>query len=117
MKTLYITRGNNIVIDTENNTVDKFNTCRQAIDYIYLVEEPVHIVYGSGDIKTETDADKGDIIITFYDKVFKHQMIVVKNDQWAENLIEYKKKEQEEKERWAEANGCDACSKCKCDNC
>jgi len=44
-------------------------------------------------------------------------MIVVKNDQWAENLIEYKKKEQEEKERWAEAKSCDACPNCKCDNC
>jgi len=101
MKTLYITLGNNIVVDTENNTVDKLNTQRQGIDYMYTVDEPMHVVYGSGDIHEELDVEKGDILITFYEQDFKHKMIVVKNDKWSENIAEYNKKCQEEKERWA----------------
>lgn len=49
MKTLYITRGNNIVVDKESNTANKLKTCRQSIDDIFLVKEPMHVVYGSGE--------------------------------------------------------------------
>lgn len=113
MKTLYLTRGNNILVDKENDTTGRLDTCRQAIDYIYLVEEPMHVIYQYGETRSEVDAEAGDLIITFYDKVFKNQMIVVKHEQWAENIREYIKHEQEEKLRWAESkNQCDACPKC-----
>ena len=106
MKNLYITRGNNICIDIENNTVDKLPTSRQAIDYVYSVKEPMHVIYGCGEYKKEADAEPGDIIVTFYDRVFKNQMIIVKNNEWFENVVEYEKKEQEEKERWAKSQAC-----------
>ena len=104
MKTLYITRSNNILIDTENNTSDKIETARQGIDTVYIAKEPMHVVYGHGEYKREFDVDANDIIITFYPKEFKHQAIVVKHAEWAENILEYAKEMQAEKERWAEAN-------------
>lgn len=114
MKTLYITRGNHILIDTENNSANKLESVRQGIDYIFLAEEPMHIVYGYDEAKEEADAEKGDIVVVFYLDDFKKKLIVLKNSEdWANNIIEYKKKQQEEKERWAEANreACDACPK------
>ena len=102
MKTLYLTRGSNILVDTENNTADSLQLVRQGIDHIYLAEEPMHIVYGAGEVHEEADAEKGDIIITFYSDTFKKQLVIVKNNEdWVNNIVEYRKKEQEEKERWA----------------
>lgn len=103
MKTLYISRSNNILIDTENNTANKIDTQRQGIDNIYLIKEPMHIVYGCGEYHKELDADKDDIVITFYPKEFENQVIVVKSPEWLANLLEYERVQQEEKERWAKA--------------
>lgn len=101
MKTLYITRGNNIVVDTENNTVDRISCDRTAIDDLYRIKEPMHVIYQRGEYKREADVVPGDLVITFYDNDFLHQMIVVKNSDWAETLDAYEKQQQEEKERWA----------------
>lgn len=101
MNTLYLTRGTNIAVDTETSKVDRIPTTRIAIDNIYLIDKPTHVIYGCGTYQKEVDAKEGDIVITFYDKVFKHQMIVISNEEWAENIIEYRKEEQREKEEWA----------------
>lgn len=103
MKTLYVTRGSNIMVDQENNTADRLSSSRNAIEYIYLIKEPIHVVYGYGEYKREVDAEPGDIVVTFYDNVFKNQIVVVKNADWVENLTLFEKEEQEEKERWAAA--------------
>lgn len=103
MKNLYITRGANICIDVENNSAKRLGTEREGIDYIYYIEEPTHIVYECGEYKKEADANPGDIVVTFYPKDFKNLMIIVNNDEWQENILVNRKKEQEEKERWAKA--------------
>lgn len=121
MKTLYITRGNNIVVDTENNTVDRLTCARTAIDDLFRVKEPMHVVYQRGEYKREMDVEPGDLIITFYDNEFLHQVIVVKNSDWAETLDAYEKAEQKRKEDWAAkelhklAESCGDCGCC-CDS-
>lgn len=112
MKTFYISHGSNILIDKETNECNRVTSERQAIDSIYLVNEPMHIVYGYGDERKEVDADANDIIITFYTDEFKTRMVVVKNDEWVENIKVYNQKRQEEKERWAESQNC----KCDCES-
>lgn len=101
MKTLYLTRGSNIVVDTDDNTANRLDTTRSAIDRIYYVKEPMHVVYGYGEVHEELDVKKGDILVVFYDSTFKHQIIVAKSKQWVENILDYEKREQEEKEKWA----------------
>lgn len=112
MKTLYITRGNNIVVDNETNTANRLNEDRSAINAIYLVKEPMHVVYGFGENHTEQDVEEGDIIVVFYDNTFKNQLVVVKNNErWVENIKEYNKEMQAEKERWAKSHAgeCEDC--------
>lgn len=103
MKTLYITTGSNILVDHETNTANRLETEITAIDRVYIAEYPMHVVYGSGEYHSEADVEKGDIIVTFYRGSFKNRMVVVKNEQWLENLLQYRKEQQEEKERWANA--------------
>lgn len=105
MKTAYITRGNNIVVDQENKTVGKLKSYPQRIDYILLVEEPMHVVYGyNTDIIEEFDVEPNDIIITFYTDDFVKRAIVVKNNDWVKNLVEYEKGQEERELAWAKAN-------------
>ena len=103
MKTLYITQGSNIVIDESTNSCSSLNTERQSINSIYLVKEPMHVVYGYGDDNEKLSVSKDDIIITFYNNDFKKKIVVVHSPEWADVLKDYNKKIQEEKERWAES--------------
>ena len=117
MKTLYICNNSNILIDTEENTANAIDTQREAIQRIYLAEEPMHVVYGSGEYKREVDVKKDDLIITFYTDEFENRMIVVKSKDWANNLKKYNKRQQELKEKWALEKKCaDEASPC-CDCC
>lgn len=114
MKTLYISNNSNILIDTEENTANSLDSQREAIQRIYLAEEPMHVVYGSGEYKREVDVKKDDVIVTFYTDDFENRIVVVKSKDWANNLKKYNKRQQEIKEKWAaaESNKC----KCECDS-
>jgi len=109
MKTLYITKGNNLLIDEENHNCSKLKEERQGIDSIFLVKEPMHIIYGYDGEHEEFDVDTNDIVISFYASEFSKKLVVVKNEDWASNIAEYNKFMQEEKERWA--NGKDNAEK------
>lgn len=120
MKTLYVTRGNNIAIDTETNSVSRLDSARSAIDYIYVAPEQMHVVYECGEYKRELDVEKNDIIITFYESKFKNKIVVVKSEEWYNNIEQYEKELQEEKEKWAakqceNSENCPSC--CDCASC
>ena len=118
MKTFYISNNGNIAVDTDNNSCGSLSTEREAISRIYLAKEPMHVVYESGEYKKEVDVEKDDIIIVFYDHAFKHKMIVVKNGDWADNIIEYNAEEQKRKEEWAKKQAdCVNDPGCNCNAC
>lgn len=52
----------------------------------------------------EFDVEPNDIIITFYTNDFVKRAIVVKNNDWARNLVEYEKGQEERELAWAKAN-------------
>lgn len=127
MNTLYLTDGSsNICVDTENNTakyiksIDRYSVIRD----IYYIEEPTHVVYQSGERKEETDVKKGEFLIVFYnDKSNKYILDTVRSKQFATNIKNLYKLEQQYKEEWASANanigkndiGC-ICPECACNN-
>ena len=66
MKTLYLTdSSSNIVVDTETNEASVLNTDvdRYQIRSIYYIDEPMHVVYQSGENKEELNVKKGDILL------------------------------------------------------
>lgn len=119
MKTLYLTDSStNIYVDTETNEVGRLdNEDRYDIRNIYYVEEPMHVVYQSGEDKEEIDVKKGEILIVFYNNRFnKYVLDTVRSKQWVSNIKNRRKIEQKEKEEWAAkqcteetCNKCDAC--------
>lgn len=117
MKTLYITQGNNVVVDNDNNSCNKMEATRIGINDAFLVKEPMHVVYGYGEEHKEFDVDVDDIILTFYVSEFKTRIIAIQNEEWSDILKDYEAKKQEEKERWAAAKADTECSDKKCSSC
>ena len=104
MKTLYLTQSSaNIFVDPEENTVGSLSTeDRYDIRSIYYMEEPMHVVYESGERKEEIDAKKGDILLVFYNNKFnKYILDTIKSKQWSTNIKNRHKMEQKAKEEWA----------------
>lgn len=122
MKTLYIANGSNICVDIDNDTVEQLDGEREGIQRIYLVKEPMHVVYTSGKYRKELDVKKDDIIITFYTDDFKDKIVVAKSKDWVKNIKSWNEKEQKIKEEWAAkqlAENCnepDCCGTCCCES-
>lgn len=121
MKTLYLSDTSaNIVVDPEIDFVGTLrNEDRYDIRNVFYAEEPMHVVYQSGEIKEEIDAKKGDIILLFYNNRFnKYFLDTIRTKQWAANIKNRRAMEQREKEEWAAKNAdcgcndCDACPTC-----
>lgn len=123
MKTLYLTSNSNIIVNTEDNSVDKIDSERESISRIYMASEPMHVVFGEGEFKKEFDVKKDDIIITFYScgTDWPNRVVVAKSKDWITNFKANHKAEQKAKEEWAKkqiasiaASGeCKDCEACK----
>ena len=118
MKTLYLTNSTaNIIVDTDTNKVSKLEYAdRYDIQNLFLVEEPIHIVYECGETHVEKDAKKGDIIVCFYsNEYFKDPVSIIKSKEWAKGIKNRREAEQKAKEEWAKKNAgneepcCDCC--------
>lgn len=103
MKTLmFVTQGmyhkNPTIIDFDKHTVDALDACRTGIDDIYIAPEDLEVRFKKDGKDTIIKANKGDVIITFYpDNWIKNPIIVVKNSDWKENIVESLKKKEAEK--------------------
>lgn len=116
MKTLYLSNSSaNIVVDQEANTCDTMNRCLESIRSIYLVDEPMHVVYQYGDKRRELDVEKDDIIVTFYSSDFSEPIIVAKSADWVKNIRDYNAAEQKRKEDWAAKQSIADIRECDCD--
>jgi hypothetical protein len=118
MKTLYLTNSSaNITVDTDTNKVSKLDCAdRYDIQNLFLVEEPIHIVYECGETHVEKDAKKGDIVVCFYsNEYFKDPVSIIKSKEWAKGIKNRREAEQKAKEEWAKKNAgneepcCDCC--------
>lgn len=101
MKNLYLTSTGRIVFDKETDEVRSITSDREGVHNIYLIDEPMHVVYNAGETKIELDVEPNDILITFYEKMFPLPIVVAKSEAWAENIKAYRENEQKAKEQWA----------------
>jgi hypothetical protein len=100
MNNLYVTSRGLIKIDETGAPVIE-NNSRLGIDGVLLIKEPTHIVYKRSNKEIELNAEPGDILIYFYDSTFDTPIVLVHSEDWANNIREYDRKEQERKEKWA----------------
>lgn len=112
MNTLYIDNEAHIDINEEEKKVVNQPKFGYSVRHIYPISEETHVVYSVGECKRELDAQKGDVLVTFYHNEFDSDIILLKSEEFYNLCINKIRKEQEEKERWAQekiqCKGCDA---------
>lgn len=110
MKTMFIRDSVNMTVDFDTNQIDSIPSAREAIQRIYVAPENMHVICQSGPKKEETDVETGDIIVTFYTNDFDKRMIVVKSEDWKNNILSYEEKIREAKNSLSASDECnEAC--------
>ena len=95
MKYLMVDAG--YTFDADTKVLKRQDSERQGVNSIYMAKEDCTVTYRD----QVEQANTGDIIITFYEDQFPKKMIVVKSEDWKNNLDAYNKIQQEKKEQWA----------------
>ena len=116
MKTMFIRESINMILDHDTQDVSYINSSRECIQRIYVAPEDMHVICAHGDTKEEADVKKDDIIVTFYTNDFEKRMVIVKSEMWLNNIKNYEKKVQAEKEEWAAKKLDDMCTQ-GCESC
>lgn len=122
MKTLnfiydqYRSFGKPVIVDFNKNDVEPLDNIPLNINYLFVAPEDIEIRYKVGTKTYVLNANKGDIIVSFYkDDWIKNPIIVVKNKEWKANIASTFAEEaaiQAKKEKMA--NAC--CDDCECVN-
>lgn len=123
MNKIYITDNSRpILVDSDDN-IRSITSDREAINRVILLDDDYEIVsgeyneYGSF-ITKRLIGKKGQIMIAFYENSFKHKIILVDNEDWVENITEYKKKLEEIRSKSDSVSGeCDCACETKSCNC
>lgn len=118
MKTLYLVDANtNIVVDSESQDASTLQSKnRYSFRSYYIIDEPMHVVYGEGENKQEVDVKKGDILILFYtNQLIKNQpaVVVAKSPVWVRREKALEKAEQKEREEWAKKKAASDNAECR----
>lgn len=107
-----------VLVDYANNTIESYERTRSAIDDIYVAKEDMLVGYKKNGKDVTVKANKGDIIVMFYNEDFiEYPVVVVKNADWKANMISYFKKQEAEKAKnlvQAEYTDCEKyCDSCR----
>lgn len=113
MKTFYLNGSNSILIDSETGVEDSFIE-RESVSGVWAIEDDCKVQYTYNGEKIELDAKKGQVLVRFYTKTFKNNLVLVDSPAWYENLIAYKEAETKRLEEWA-AKQTSKCENCDCD--
>lgn len=93
MKTLnfiydhYRSFGKPVIVDFNKNDVNSLDNIPLNVDYLFVAPEDIEVRYKVGTETRVLNANKGDIIVSFYkDDCIKNPIIVVKNKEWKANV-------------------------------
>ena len=106
-----------VLVDYAKNTIEVLERTRSAINEVYIAKEDILVSYKKNGKDTIVKANKGDIIVTFYDEDFiEYPVVVVKNADWKANMVSYLKKQEAEKSKNLVQAQYSDCEKC-CESC
>ena len=122
MKTLnfiynqYRSFGKPVIIDFNKNDVTLLDNIPLNIDYLFVAPEDIEVRYKVGTKTHVLNANKGDIIVSFYkNDCIKNPVIVVKNKEWKANIVSMLAEEAANQVR--DEKMANMCRDCECPNC
>ena len=106
-----------ILFNTDTEEIKGIKCSVRAIDDIFVVPEDAKLHWENkynGSVE-DTDVNKGDIIVTFYNTDLGTDHVVVKSNEWLNAINHYNEIEQKRKESWAKDKCCNGCIDCRND--
>ena len=91
-----------------------------AVNSVWVADEDMPLEWYDNDGNKHTiNVKKNDIIIAFYNRNFKHKIVVANSEDWPDNITAYKELKEKEKAEWAQRNSNPECigDACTCDAC
>lgn len=74
-----------------------------AVNSIWVADDDIPLEWYDNDGNKRTiNVKKNDIIIAFYNRNFKHKIVVANSEDWLDNITAYKEYKEKEKVDWAE---------------
>lgn len=116
MSNQYKSFGKPVIVDFNKNDVTLLENTPSNIDYMFVAPEDIEVRYKVGTKTHVLNANKGDIIVSFYkDDCIKNPIIVVKNKEWKANIASMLAEEAANRVKNEKmANAC--CDNCECVN-
>lgn len=112
------------VADDDINIVKDIDSI--AVNSVWVAGDDMPLEwYDKDGNKHTTNVKKNDIIIAFYNRDFKHKIVVANSEDWLDNITAFKELKEKEKAEWAQrcsnnsnpeciSDACDACTPCGC---
>lgn len=102
MKKITNIKNHPIIIDTDTLDIAPLDEKVRGVDSVYIIPEDAQMSWVDGNGNSiDTDVEKGDILVTFYNDDLGKRFTVVKSDDWKGMLENADKIIQERKEAWA----------------
>ena len=102
MKQIYIGNDGIAGFDTDKQEMYALNRVPDRITNVLVINEPTKVVVQNFDDTQYTlDADKGDLVVTFYTNDYEKRAVLVKCEDWYNNIVKYNELEARRKEEWA----------------
>lgn len=121
MKQIFI--GDNGIAGFDPETNEMFDVNRQPdrINNLLVIEEPTKVIVRNYNGNQYTlDAEKGDLVITFYANDYEKRAVLIKSEDWYNNIIKLAELEAKREQEWAAKRAekiIDDAPKCEADNC
>lgn len=115
MNKIYITDNSRPILVDNDDNIRSVISDREAINRVILLDDDYEIVSGEYNedgsfITKRQNGKKGQILVSFYEGCYKHKVILIDNDDWAENITEYKKMQEEARSQTNKVSGeCECC--------
>lgn len=100
--------------------------CSININSVWIADDDMPLEWYDNDGNKHTiNVKKNDIIIAFYNRNFKHKIVVANSEDWLDNITAYKEYQEKEKADWAQralknsnvecvGDACTPCDTCDC---
>lgn len=102
MKQIFISDDGVAGFDPEINEMFRVNRQPDRINNLLVIEEPTKVIVRNYDGNQYTlDAEKGDLVITFYANDYEKLAVLIKSEDWYNNIIKFAELEAKREQEWA----------------
>lgn len=118
MKQIFISDSGIAGFDPEINEMFNVNRQPDRINNLLVIEEPTKVIVRNYDGNQYTfNAEKGDLVVTFYASDYDKRAVLIKSEDWYNNIIKLAELEVKRAQEWAAKRAAEPVPECEAESC